>query len=493
MCNRLKLLYVFLLISGLGACGGGSGSGSTEQAIPDTEVTSPEEDPVEFALTGTEITDRGELPVAYTCDGSSLSPALSWQGAPQETTNFTVVMQHQSSDGIRHWYWLAYDIPADINSLAPGEIIGTLGANSINGLNEYAPPCSQGPGEKIYTITLYALSQSAEFGDAATVDGETLLSAIENITLASTDLTLSYERTSATGETSRCEQIGLSVSQAGFNEVSVSCDDDYAYITSDTYPDHDLMNGITGTNEQIPVPAVNYAAPVKLAPVLTYNLTTIDAAVGVAVNGVPIYDYSAQGELDIYNYDAADDTLALGQLDNCGGHAGRGDDYHYHASPNCMIASMANRGDDAIIGWGYDGFPLYGDNNPDGSAITDGALDVCNGQEDETFGYRYHTSQTPPYIIQCLSGEVDTNILPRVSPLSGDSTGARANLTPPQGGVENLSHVINEDGSRTMSYDYQGEAYYVTYSPLTDQENCYHFEQKTVSNGGIVETGTFCR
>ena len=290
-----------------------------------------------------------------------------------------------------------------------------------------------------------------------------------------------------------CQRITDSVTAAGFSDVSVSCDSEYAYITSNTYPDHDLMNGITGTNEQIPVPAVNYAAPVKLAPQPASSLTSIDAAVGVAVNGVPIYDYSAQGELDVYNYDVGSDTLVLGQLDNCGGHAGRGDDYHYHVAPNCMINAMGNKADDTVIGWGYDGYPLYGDNNPDGSEIQPGTLDVCNGQADERFGYRYHTSQTPPYIIQCLVGEVDTDILPRVSPLSGDTTGARAHLTPPQDGVENLSHVIGEDGRRTMSYDYRGDSYYVTYRPTDNSANCYHFEQKTVSNGGLIETGTYCR
>ena len=96
------------------------------------------------------------------------------------------------------------------------------------------------------------------------------------------------------------------------------------------------MNGITGTNEQIPVPATNYAAPIKLVPQLASVITTIDAAVGVAVNGVPIYDYSSQGELDLYNYNANNDTLVTGQLDNCGGHAGRGDDYHYHVTPTFL-------------------------------------------------------------------------------------------------------------------------------------------------------------
>ena len=319
-------------------------------------------------------------------------------------------------------------------------------------------------------------SRGPETQDDSSGTGNTSISIIEN-----------------TANREACQRITDSVTAGGFSDVAVSCDNEYAYITSDTYPGHDLMNGITGTNEQIPVPAVNYAAPVKLSPQLASSLTTIDAAVGVAVNGVPIYDYSAQGELDVYNYDAAGDTLVLGQLDNCGGHAGRGDDYHYHVAPNCMIDAMPNKADDTVIGWGYDGYPLYGNNNPDGSAIQPGTLDVCNGQADDSFGYRYHTSVTPPYIIQCLVGEVDTGILPRVSPLSGDTTGARAHLTPPQGGVDNLSHEIDADGSRTMRYDYQGENYYVTYRPATGTENCYHFEQKTVSNGGLIETGTYCR
>ena len=51
----------------------------------------------------------------------------------------------------------------------------------------------------------------------------------------------------------------------------------------------------------------------------------------------------------------------------CGGHAGRGVDYHHHVKPVCMIDQMDNAGDDAIVGWAYDGFPIYCGNNPDSS------------------------------------------------------------------------------------------------------------------------------
>ena len=473
----------------------GSDTGDGTDGTTDTDTGTDGETngtPVAFELSSTVMADGGSLPVTFTCDGNSDSPPLAWQGAPAGTAEFALVMEHHSGPDEVQWYWLLHGIPETTDSLASNEAIGTPGVNGVNGLSAYAPPCSKGPGLKWYTLTLYALSGTPQFDEPATVDRAGLLTAITDLTLASTSLKVSYERQVAVEQTP-CEAIQNSVSAAGFTDVAVTCDSEYAYVTSDTYPDHVLMNGITGTNEQIPVPAVNYAAPIKLAPAMATSPTTIDAAVGVAVNGVPIYDYSAQGELDIYNYDPASDTLVLGQLDQCGGHAGRGDDYHYHAAPNCMIEAMPNRGDDAIIGWGYDGYPLYGNNNPDGSPIASGTLDVCNGQADDAFGYRYHTSEAAPYIIQCLVGEVDTRILPRVSPLSGDRAGIRANLHPPQGGVDNLNHSVDANGRRTMTYEYRGQSYYVTYAPSAQGNNCYDFEQKTVSNGGVVETGTFCR
>ncbi len=297
------------------------------------------------------------------------------------------------------------------------------------------------------------------------------------------------------GQDERCAVIQASIESAGFGaEVTVTCDDEYAYLTSETYPTHDLMNGIVGTNEQIPVPALDYTSPIRLDPVIADQATTRDAALGVAVNGVPIYDYSAAGEIEIDHYDPSVDTIVLGQLDNCGGHAGRGDDYHYHASPICMIDAMVNSGDDAILGWGFDGFPIYGDRNPDGSTISEGTLDACNGQPDEVFGFRYHTSPAPPYIVQCLVGEVETEdpeALPRVPPLSDSSGQPKPSGMPPSGGVDDLQHTLDGE-TRTMSYEYEGNDYYIRYTPSGDP-NCYAFEFKTVTNGGVVQQGVYCR
>jgi hypothetical protein len=293
-----------------------------------------------------------------------------------------------------------------------------------------------------------------------------------------------------------CAAVTASVSDAGFSEsVTVTCSETDALIASDTYPDHELMTGITGTNEQVPVPA-DYAAPILLSPELGDTPLTRDAALGVAVNGVPIYDYTGGGEMteaDLTHHQARHDTLQTGQLDVCGGHAGRGDDYHYHVAPTCMIDAMNNADENPIIGWAFDGFPIYGNENPDGSVITSDTLDLCNGQPDETFGYRYHTSDDAPYIVQCLMGVVaDFDQLPRVRPLEAAQGGGAVPGRPPQGGVEDLVFTQHAEGERSMDYTYLGDDYYIRYVP-SDTPGCYVYTTQTVTNGGETHTGTYCR
>ncbi|MEZ5592081.1 MAG: YHYH protein [Gammaproteobacteria bacterium] len=296
----------------------------------------------------------------------------------------------------------------------------------------------------------------------------------------------------------RCAAVAASVEKAGFADgVTVTCDAGHAHIHSNAYPNHKMMTGIVGSNEQIPVPAKGYAAPIPLEPTLGETPFTRDAALGVAVNGVPIFDYTAGGEMtrqDLYHHQTHHDTILLQQLDECGGHAGRGDDYHYHATPTCMIAQMENAGDDAIIGWAFDGFPIYGHKNPDGTSIQASTLDVCNGQPDATYGYRYHTSDDAPYIIQCLMGKVENfDALPRIAPLRSSEDGReRENGVPPRDGVTGLTFTEDASGARSMDYTYQGEPYYIRYTPSSNA-NCYNFETRTITSGGTVRTGEYCR
>jgi hypothetical protein len=65
----------------------------------------------------------------------------------------------------------------------------------VNGKNTYTPPCSQGPGAKIYVITVYALSEQPTITLAANkITMDVLLDAISTKTLAKSVLSVSYTR-----------------------------------------------------------------------------------------------------------------------------------------------------------------------------------------------------------------------------------------------------------------------------------------------------------
>jgi phosphatidylethanolamine-binding protein (PEBP) family uncharacterized protein len=154
------------------------------------------DDTLTFKLTSPEIAQDSLLPVDYTCDGVSATLPLEWSGYPGNTKCFVLIMHHEASPIDIHWYWLVYNIPITVNSVEKNETgVGTLGTNSVNDHLEYAPPCSQGPGIKMYTYTIYALSDNVTISvEPSLVDRETLLEAIKDITIASAHMNVYYSR-----------------------------------------------------------------------------------------------------------------------------------------------------------------------------------------------------------------------------------------------------------------------------------------------------------
>lgn len=163
-------------------------------ASSDSATTSNTSNTSGFTLTSPDLGTDGRLPVEYTCDGASSTLALTWSGAPAGTQSFAVIMHHNAPGNEIHWYWVLYDIPANVTSLAKNSAgIGTLGTNSVNDRNEYAPPCSKGPGDKEYTYTVYALSAQPQI-TTSPVNRAALLDAIKGITLASAEMNVVYAR-----------------------------------------------------------------------------------------------------------------------------------------------------------------------------------------------------------------------------------------------------------------------------------------------------------
>ena len=362
-----------------------------------------------FTLTSPAGLNGGTLPAAYTCDGTGSTLPLSWANAPAGTKEFAILMTTLPGDGTTKWNWALYGIPATTTSLAKDSfLIGTPGVGSDGPGTIYNPPCSQGPGSKIYTYTAYALSSSPVFTAAASqVTGQMVTDAISTLTLGKATLNVSYTRpASPSGSSTTCGYIGNSTRASRSGTASVSCDGTYAYVGSIGITTDDMMNGITSTNLQIPVPQNFQGAngwKIPLNPALAATPTNVvDGPLGVAINGVPIFNPCTQGGCV-----TGGDTKALGQLDTCNGHAGRADDYHYHAAPNCLMANQpANYWDTHPLGWALDGFAIFGYRDADGTTAARDSL--CEGNTkpapNAPPGYSYHVTDASPYVTNCLAG-----------------------------------------------------------------------------------------
>lgn len=150
----------------------------------------------DFTASSTAFTNNGTLPKLYTCDSLGISPNLSWANAPTGTTSFAITMHHVPPSPPNHVYMLLYNIPSTSTSIADAvNNVGLFGINTVNGKTSYTPPCSQGPGAKLYTITVYALSSAPVFSvPQSQVTMDMLLAAISIKTLATSVLNITYTR-----------------------------------------------------------------------------------------------------------------------------------------------------------------------------------------------------------------------------------------------------------------------------------------------------------
>jgi hypothetical protein len=181
--------------------------------------------------------------------------------------------------------------------------------------------------------------------------------------------------------------------------LSTTWDNTYFYIASTGIPNHNMMIGITNWQQQVPI-SQPYSGTnswsIPLQPVyatipLSTKTNLMKGAVAVAVNGIPIFNaLNNRGE----------DSYKIGELDNWGGHCGKGDDYHYHAAPLHLSTINGFK----PIAFAVDGFPVYGAKEPDGTTML--ALDTCHGHAVANNNYHYHGTTDYPYVIGALKGKV---------------------------------------------------------------------------------------
>ena len=125
--------------------------------------------PLQLKFSGNGFAHNGTYPKLYTCDSAGVSPGLQWSGAPNTTKSYAITMYTIPPTGDKHVYIVLYNIPSNVNSISDNsKTVGLWGINTVDGKNTYTPPCSQGPGAKIYVLTLYALSSDANLSFSTT-------------------------------------------------------------------------------------------------------------------------------------------------------------------------------------------------------------------------------------------------------------------------------------------------------------------------------------
>ena len=179
------------------------------------------------------------------------------------------------------------------------------------------------------------------------------------------------------------------------DNVKLTFRDGFMIVESDGIPNHptgvfpnrDNPNRILKQHYQFKIPLVPHIAE---APTRTPF-----GPIGVAINGIPFYNqYNAEGQ----------DAVRLEVFDSCCGHPDPQGRYHYHKYPVCVKSPFKDPAGkhSPIIGFAFDGFPIYGPNGDDGKPPTD--LDSCNGHSDSERGYHYHVTAGYPYIIGAYRG-----------------------------------------------------------------------------------------
>ena len=148
-----------------------------------------------FTLNSADIPDPSRYPVEFTGDGAGTTPSLQWKGAPAGTRGYALVMDHLTPDETIKTCWLLWDLPATINGLIKGaQPPGKIGVTSRGAIG-YEPPHSQGPGDKHYIVTVYALSAPAAVGGSESkVTRDMLFAAMKGKVLGSASLTVTYAR-----------------------------------------------------------------------------------------------------------------------------------------------------------------------------------------------------------------------------------------------------------------------------------------------------------
>lgn len=200
------------------------------------------------------------------------------------------------------------------------------------------------------------------------------------------------------------------VYQKIYGATALYIENDYVVIETNGTPDHkspyyqdtewsaELYEAYNGTNpnfelnpNRIEETTLRFKIPLNPIMDADHQATSL-GPIGVSLNGVPFYNqYAGPNNQPL--------TFEVNSFDQYYGHPQQQGGYHYHWEP---LYLTANQGQDALMGFLLDGFPVYGPLE-NGQLVQESALDEYHGHNHATADYpdgiyHYHITDQDPYI-----------------------------------------------------------------------------------------------
>ncbi len=119
-----------------------------------------------LSLTSAAFDAGNRIPELYTCDGTNMSPPLSWSGTPPEAKSLALIIDDPDAPDPaapqRTWvHWVLYNIPPSVSELPQGVLRRDLPQGTHEGTNDWKKTGYGGPcppvGRHRYFHKLYAL------------------------------------------------------------------------------------------------------------------------------------------------------------------------------------------------------------------------------------------------------------------------------------------------------------------------------------------------
>jgi Raf kinase inhibitor-like YbhB/YbcL family protein len=133
----------------------------------DSGGTSPDDTPTSnFKFSTTAFADGGVIPEKYSCDGTDVSPALTWSGMPDSTKSIAIIVDDPDAVPVAGYVWDHWlicnilptntSIKEGANALDIGVMSGVVLENSFRVLG-YRGPCPPPGQNHEYEFEIYAL------------------------------------------------------------------------------------------------------------------------------------------------------------------------------------------------------------------------------------------------------------------------------------------------------------------------------------------------